>query len=334
MATLGSKFAERWLSLLVLPGALFVSAATAARVLGQGHALDLTRLVREVKHWPTAVRAGGLAGLIVTMLALLLAAAAAGLAAQALGSACEYSVLASRWDSWPTPLRQIAQRCVNNRRHRWERERARYAREMDAAARRKALAALTGRHAGPGQQTQVGPDVLLDAAYRRMTRVSEFEPQRPTWTGDRINAISVRFDAAYRLDLGVVWPSLWLTLPDVERTEINAAREALQRATTLAGWGVLYLALTVIWWPALIIAAVTSTTAWRRSRDAADTYAHLVEASTQLHAHALARQLGVGGSEAEEHLTSETGWSLTLLLQGRGQGTVSRDAHAPTTSLP
>ncbi|MFD8087399.1 hypothetical protein ACFV4F_37565 [Kitasatospora sp. NPDC059722] len=333
LATLSGKLAERWLSLLLLPGALFVSTVAAARMLGHGHALDLTLLVRQVKHWTTAMKVAGLPGLAVAMAALLLASVAAGLAAQALGSACEYVVLASRWETWPPPLRQLARRCVDRRRRRWERERAAYEREWDAAARRTALAALSDPPAGTADPVPVRRDALLDVAYQRFTRISEFEPQRPTWTGDRIHAVTVRLDRTYRLDLGVVWPSLWFTLPEAERTEINAAREALTRATTLAGWSLLYLLLTASWWPGLVIAGVTAATAWHRTRDAAATYAQLIEASTQLHARALARQLGIC-PEDEECLTPETGWDLTRFLQGRGQGTVSANTQVSTTSLP
>ncbi|MET8748097.1 hypothetical protein [Streptomyces sp. NPDC004728] len=333
LATLGGKLAERWLSLLVLPGALFVSAVSAARILGHGHALDLALLVRHVKHWTTAVKVAGLPGLAVAMVVLLLVSAAAGLAAQALGSVCEYAVLASQWESWPPPLRQLARRCVDRRRRRWQRERAAYMREWDAAARRTALAARSVPHTRTADQVPVRRDTSLDAAYQRMTRISEFEPQRTTWTGDRVHAVMVRLEETFRLDLGVVWPSLWLTLPEVERTEINAAREAQTRATTLAAWALLYLALTVIWWPGLVIACVTAATAWRRTRNAADTYAQLIEASTQLHARALARQLGIG-PEGEGPLTPEAGWDLTRLLQGRGRGAESTDTPASTTSLP
>ncbi|MFJ2809938.1 hypothetical protein [Kitasatospora sp. NPDC087271] len=333
LATLSGKLAERWLSLLVLPGALFVSGASAAWILGHGHAVDFAILVRQVKHGTTTVKAAGLPGLTAAMLALLLASAAAGLAAQTLGSMCEYVVLASRWESWLPPLRRVARRCVDRRRRRWEREQAAYAREWNAAARRTALAARTDPHIDTADQVPVRRDAPLDTAYQRIARVSKFEPQCPTWTGDRIHAVTVHLDEAYRLDLGVVWPSLWFTLPEVERTEINAAREALTRATTLAGWSLLYLSLTVIWWPGLVIACVTAATAWRRTRDAADTYAQLIEASTQLHARALARQLGIG-SEDEERLTPETGWGLTCFLQGRGRGTVSTASQASITTLP
>ena len=65
------------------------------------------------------------------------------------------------------------------------------------------------------------------------------EPTCPTWSGDRIHAATVRVERDHHLDLATVWPYLWLTMPDSTRAEITAARDALSRATTLAGWGLL-----------------------------------------------------------------------------------------------
>lgn len=44
LGALGQKLAERWLTLLALPGALFLATAATARILGQAHALDGQRL--------------------------------------------------------------------------------------------------------------------------------------------------------------------------------------------------------------------------------------------------------------------------------------------------
>lgn len=49
LTELGTHLAERRLSLLVLPGALFLAAAFAARTLGHADAVDLDLLVGEVQ---------------------------------------------------------------------------------------------------------------------------------------------------------------------------------------------------------------------------------------------------------------------------------------------
>ncbi|RSN04874.1 hypothetical protein DMB42_29205 [Nonomuraea sp. WAC 01424] len=54
LSELGKKIAERWLSLLVLPAALFLAVGLAARTLGHAHALNLDWLTAEIgaRPWP------------------------------------------------------------------------------------------------------------------------------------------------------------------------------------------------------------------------------------------------------------------------------------------
>lgn len=85
LGELGRKLTERWVTLFLLPGALYVAVVTVASVLGQGRALDL----RGLSSWIdglAAARGAGQVGIVVLVAAGALAAAAgAGLAAAALG---------------------------------------------------------------------------------------------------------------------------------------------------------------------------------------------------------------------------------------------------------
>ncbi|MGH3813555.1 MAG: hypothetical protein ACRDUV_14070 [Pseudonocardiaceae bacterium] len=103
-------------------------------------------------------------------------------------------------------------------------------------------------------------------------------------------------------------------MPETTRTEITAARESLARATTLAGWGLLYLVAGALWWPGQLIAVAIVGTAWQRARTATDTYARLIEATGRLHTAELAKSLGIHHSGP---LNQRTGWALTCLLQGQ-----------------
>ncbi len=302
LAELGKKLAERWLSLLVLPGLLYLAALTAASLLGHHHPLAFGRLTSRLEDWTTTPGLTSVSGLVLVLLATLLAAAGAGLAAQALGSLTEQAWLAEHWQSWPPPLRRLAASHTISRTRRWTAATETYDQQVDIA--RAHLASRTG----------TPPETDLGQARRAVTRIAQEKPARPTWIGDRIHAVIVRLDREYLLDLATVWPSLWLTLPEPTRTEITTARQALTRATTLAGWGLLYLAVAALWWPGLFLAAATITTAWRRARTAADTYALLLEAATRLHTPDLARSLGLNHTG---RLTQQTGWALTCLLQGR-----------------
>src|SRR2546426_886650 len=99
------------------------------------------------------------------------------------------------------------------------------------------------------------------AAHHAVTRIGAEEPDRPTWSGDRIHAAAVRLDRHHHLDLATVWPYLWLTIPDSARAEVTAARATLTRATTLGGWALLYGVLTFWWWPASLLTVVLVVTA-------------------------------------------------------------------------
>lgn len=278
---LGQKLAERWLTLLVLPGALFLATAGVAVTLGQAHALDPHRLTDRITHWARTPTATTVGGQVLLLGAVLAASAAAGLVAQGLGVLVQRAALAPDWETWPRPLRQWARARVAGRRARWNAAAHRYRQQLDADARALARDGLRADRAA------------RRAAHEAMRRLAAEEPARPTWSGDRIHAVSVRLERDHHLDLAVLWPHLWLVLPDTTRAEITAAEQALTRAVTLAGWAVLYAPLTVWWWPAAPLAAALALTARYRIHTAVDTYAQLLEAAVRLHLVDLAAPLGI-----------------------------------------
>ncbi|MFD8547183.1 hypothetical protein [Streptomyces sp. NPDC059649] len=278
---LGQKLAERWLTLLVLPGALFLATATAAATLGQAHALDPHRLTDRITHWIQAPAATTAGGQVVLLGAVLAASAAAGLMAQGLGVLVQRGTLAPDWETWPRPLRQGARARVAVRRTRWNAAAHRYRQQLDADARALARDGVRADRAA------------RRAAHEAWRRLAAEEPARPTWSGDRIHAVSVRLARDHHLDLSVLWPHLWLVLPDTTRAEITTAEQALTRAVTLAGWAVLYAPLTVWWWPAAPLAAALVLTARYRIHTAVDTYAQLLEAAARLHVVDLAASLAI-----------------------------------------
>jgi hypothetical protein len=307
---LGKKLAERWLTLLVLPGALYLAALITAATLGHTHPFAPHRLIDRLDQLTTAARSQSTTGLaIVLLIVFLLASAACGLAAQAVGALIERGWLATGWTEWPAPLRQAAGALTRRRMRRWESARADYqqAREKAAAARAR------GRLAAEQAQAPAS-GTGLDTAYRKVSRIAVEPPERPTWMGDRLTAVATRLDRDLDLDLVTVWPYLWLTAPDTTRTEITAAHETLGRATTLAGWGLLYIVVGALWWPCLPIAIIVIVTARQRARTAVDSYALLVDATVRLRTTSLAQDLGL---EHSGPLTRETGWALTSLLRTR-----------------
>jgi hypothetical protein len=137
-------------------------------------------------------------------------------------------------------------------------------------------------------------------------------PVRPTWIGDRISAASTRIRNQYHLSLDFAWPRLWLVLPDLVRTEVQGARDSFDRAATLQGWGLLYMALGIEWWPAAVAGLFTVVLAWRRGRASMGALADLVEAAFDLYAGNLVTSLGfakpAGSSPGTWQRPSTDGW--------------------------
>ncbi|MFJ8929937.1 hypothetical protein ACIRLA_25475 [Streptomyces sp. NPDC102364] len=298
LGELGKKLAERWLSLLVLPGAVYLAMAVSARTLGHAHPFDLARLTAQVTAWAKAPAAATVGGQVVLLAAVLAGAAAVGLAAQGLGSLVERLTLAAGWRAWPPPFRRLADWRVTRRQEAWRTQHHSYHQQLELAD----VARRSGIRLDPAER---------HAAYRAWTRIAAELPERPTWSGDRLHAASVRLERDCHLDLATVWPHLWLQLPETVRAEITTARQALTRATTLGGWALLYEPLAIWWWPASPLATVLAITAWQRTRNATETHALLLEAATRLHAGDLARHLGL---EHTGPLTRPIGDALTSLL--------------------
>jgi hypothetical protein len=346
-AELGRRLTERWVSTLALPGALYLAVATAAYALGWSGAWDVGHLAERVTVWAADPRVDTFGGQALVLAAVLAGSTAVGLAARGLGWLVERLWTAADWERWPPPLRGWTGRWVRSRRARWDRLRGEVERARSGEAERtrkgeaeptrsgkaeqarsgKAEQARSGeaertRHEGGeearrgggevGQARDSGREEAFAKAYDRMARVSPERPERPTWCGDRIAAVRTRLARDHRADLAVLWPHLWLVLPEEERVEVTAAREDLSRATGLTAWALLYLPLTVWWWPAALVATAVAGVAWVRARSAAGNYATLVEAVVRLHAVELADRVGVAH---EGTFSGELGERLTLRLR-------------------
>jgi len=279
----GSRLLDRWVALLAVPGTLFVAVAALGSVLGQHHPFDLGSLAgwaqdrSRTELWSTGTRAA------VSLAVLALAATAAGFAAQIVGA----GQLLWWLGSWPRLLLPWTARRVDRRRREWSLL-------QDAFEK-----LVTSGHGPPGELSELGT---------RRNALALAEPTRPTWIGDRIAATETRVRNAYGLDLPAVWSRLWLILPDQPREEIRTARTRIDGAAVLSAWGLLYLIVGVLWWPAALVGVVTWIAGWRTARQSVDQYAELVEAAVDLHGAALATALGVpltGG------LTTEAGRAIT-----------------------
>jgi hypothetical protein len=259
LGEVGQKLADRWASLLAVPGLLYLAAVTAAAALGQAHALSYPDLRRTIEAWAVSPALKSAGGTALIVAAILAGSLAAGLVAAAGGRLIE--------SLWTMPGRRAPAKWLGDRRRR-------------RSVRLKAIADA------PGDR------VAARKAVARADRLCLVEAASPTWIGDRLRACHVRIDKVYGLDLGATWPRLWLTVPDTVRTELGTARDAFSAAARLTAWAVLYLVLAIWWWPAAPIAVITGVAGVIKGRDASGILADLIESSVDLYSTELAKQLG------------------------------------------
>lgn len=277
LAEIGSKLADRWATLLVIPGLLYTTAVTTATVLGQQHALSYAALSRKLTAWANNPALRPVGGTVLILSAILAGSVIVGLVAAAGGRFVEIL--------WTLPGRHVPARWLAESR----RERSRKA---------KAIA-----------DDDFSTQAQVIKAIRQADRICLVEADCPTWIGDRLRACRVRIQRAYGLDLTAVWPRLWLIVPDAVRSELGAARDAFSAAARLTAWAILYLILGAWWWPAIPIALVIGITAVTKGRLAAGNLADLIEAAVDLHGGELATQFGVSVP-----LTPAGGAQLTALM--------------------
>ncbi|MFI7416459.1 hypothetical protein [Nonomuraea sp. NPDC049684] len=295
-AELAKKLAERWVSLLLLPGVLFVAVAALGVRLGHAHALDVELAAREMvafSEWFARRPAGGQVGLLV---AVLVATGAAGLLVQAMAG-----VTRTVWlGRWPWPFGGLRTTLVRRRRDRWH----------ALLTRRRTLT-----RAHPAETRTPDQQERIDQAAARVNRLALAEPGRPTWLGDRIHGAEAVARDRYGLDLPFVWPRLWMVLPEAARADLGNAGTALATAVAVASWSWPLAALAFVWWPAALVAIVVGAAGWVRARAAVAELASLVESVVDLHGRTLAVALGVAEEGRAGPLTVEEGSRVTAVAR-------------------
>lgn len=294
LAEVGQKLADRWAALLAMPGLLYLAAATAAAVLGQGHAVSYPVLDQKITGWadgPVLKSAGGTVLIVAVVLA---GSVVAGLTAAAGGRFIE--------NLWTLPGKHApGSWLVRRRRERSRRYKSVADTSGDAAEVRKAIA--------------------------RADRICLIEAARPTWIGDRLRACHVRIERTYGLDLNAAWPRLWLIVPDTVRTELGTVRDAFSAAARLTAWAALYLTLAIWWWPAAPIALITGVVAAGKARLATGNLADLIESAVDLYIRDLAVQLGEEATPGS--LTTAIGERLSARMRKDRW-----DPNSPLADLP
>lgn len=160
LAELGRKLAERWFTLLVLPGLAYLLVAAVAVRLGQRGWHDWRAL------WDgftalTEGEAGGQDSLVARAVLLVLAAVPVSAAVGALAQALAGPVERVLCGPWPRPLSGLSARLTTRRQTFWATADTAHRRQSalaEAAHRRQAALALAARRAGTRAARTTGPD--------------------------------------------------------------------------------------------------------------------------------------------------------------------------------
>ena len=284
---LAKKLAERWLALLVLPGALFLVVAVVGGWQGHRAALDWSRFLQGTDNVSTTLSRLPVGMQVMLLVIIPFGAAGVGLVVQASAGVTRLVWLGR----WPEPL---LRRQVRARRRRW----------LNLVDQRRSLSGEL-----PDRQENV------DRLAERANRIALAEPGRPTWMGDRVHAVGQVALARFGLDLTFGWPRLWLVLPDTVRAEITAAEASFAAAVATSTWSLPYMALAIVWWPAAVVSVAFGVTGWSRARAAIGDLGALSEAAVDLHGRTLALALGVGDPDEKGVLTAEQGRKITAIVR-------------------
>ncbi|MFE9168828.1 hypothetical protein ACFYNZ_04740 [Streptomyces kebangsaanensis] len=278
---LSKKAAERWASVLLGPGLLFVACVIVGRHQGFTHALDLARLRAYVGSVGTDKAYQEPAGLVMAASLVLLGAAAAGLAASSAGVLVERLWLPAGPDWYVNLL-------VRWRGRRWSRKEQAY-RTVEAEARQELV-----RNRRRGIDTHSRSAELRRLLARR-NAYSERPPDQPTWMAQRMAGAPARVEERYRMDLAEIWPHIWSVADGQVRDDIQGVRDTLTGAGRTAAWGggLLGVAAVTFWWPAAALGVILLATGHRRGRAAVDTLVPLIESAVDLYLRDAAVRMGV-----------------------------------------
>jgi hypothetical protein len=145
--------------------------------------------------------------------------------------------------------------------------------------------------------------------------LDRYLPSRTTHIGDRFHRVGERAEVQYGVDATLAWPRLWLLLSDPALARIQTAYRQYQSATNACAWGLVYLALSAMWWPTAVVGLVLVVLGYRRARTSAATLADLIEAAIDIELRGLAQALGI--ALPHHRVTRDEGAQINNILNKR-----------------
>ncbi|WP_305790002.1 hypothetical protein [Symbioplanes lichenis] len=249
------------------PATAFALGVLAAWCQAHGGLAELSRIATRLD------RLRPVAG--VALLVVVAAAVATGGILVARLTLPVLRLLEGYWPPWADGARRAGVRLRARRISAWEERWQRLAASVD------------GGTASPAEAREF---VRLDERLHHVpVRVAR---RMPTRVGDMLSAMEGRPYERYGLDAVKCWPALWLVLPETTRSEVLAARRAVDGAVAVVIWSVLFCGFAGwAWWAPVAgagVAAVTATV-WLPDRVAA--FSGLAGAAFEVHRGELFRAL-------------------------------------------
>jgi hypothetical protein len=262
----GEKLADRWAAISV-PALIFWLGGLLCWISAHGGTSDLRKMADWAGRQSAPVQ-------LVILLTALLAVAASGVIVQRIATVG----LRVIEGYWPSFAGRLFRRRVGTI--------AAKARDLEDRYQELAGPVLKDQSATAAQRAEF---VGIDQRLRRVPADGDY---LPTKTGNIMRAGERRPAEKYGLDAVVVWPRLWLLLPDGTRGELSQARSALDAAVAALIWGVLFFGFVALdWWAAFV--AITVVLAmylyWIPNRAAV--FADLLESTFDVHRGLLYRSL-------------------------------------------
>jgi hypothetical protein len=299
---IAGKLADRWAAIAAPAVVFWAGGVLAWAFAGTGW----TRLSK-VTDWLNDQKA---AAQVTALLGALVAVAASTIVVQRLTT----PVLRLLEGYWPRRLHGLAE---------WRRKHVLDRRQADYEAWQQLKRDTDQKEPTAAQRAELAR--LEDRRHHRPVDDNEVLPAR---IGNVLRAAETRPGHRYGLDAVIVWPRLWLVLPDQARQELTSARTSLDASVAAVIWAVAFLGFSAwAWWaaPAGIVVAAAAVLWWVPAR--AEVFADLVEAAFDLYRSALYQQLRwpLPDTPADE---PDTGGALTKYL-ARGS-----DKPDPTFTAP
>jgi len=202
---------------------------------------------------------------------------------------------------WPWPLRLLEKPLIALVRRRVQRQRERWS---DLMQQRESQSLTPAERMELARLEQARLDVPPDLA-----------DLRPTAVGNILRGMERRIVHRYGLDAVLLWPRLWLLLPEDARQEIAAARESLDRLAEAWGWGLCFL-VWAFWQPwAVLVALLWMLLAASLARALARTFAVLVQSAFDLYRWRLYEALHFPAPQEKGAAEVEAGQALTRYIQ-------------------